>query len=350
MITNKIGYSYNDLTIVPARVSNISSRSEVNPFNYGILPIFTSPMSTIVCEENFEFWENNKITPILPRNISFDIRKKYIRDGYWVAMSMKESEDLFIKSTEMDDIFACSLCIDVANGHMNSLINLCKDIKKKFGNRIIIMTGNIANPDTIIDYENAGIDYVRCSIGSGAGCLTAPQTSVHYPIASLIDQCRTIKNVNNLKIKIVADGGIRNYGDVIKALALGADYVMIGSVFASLYESAAEFLIDNGYNTAEDNELIKRTIISEYKPKKVFYGMSTKKAQKLIKPDTETLKTSEGLEKLLNCTHTMKQWSENMEAYLRSAMSYCNAKSLKDFIGKVNLIPNSPAEINAVNK
>lgn len=206
-------------------------------------------------------------------------------------------------------------------------------------------------------------------------CTTSPNTGVHYPIASLIDECRKIKDKCKMNIKIIADGGIRNYGDVIKALALGADYVMVGSLFASFYESAAYF---NGkksesnycnvwvnslkstinidiYNVEEYPkkdyiEDIKRTVISNYCMQKQFYGMSTKTAQKLINPNSTNLKTSEGTEKKIKVNFTINQWTENMEAYLRSAMSYCNSKRLIDFIGKQKLIINSISEINSVNK
>lgn len=363
MIKRTQGYSYNDLTIIPAIVSDISSRSEVNPFDEkGNLPLFTAPMSTVVNKDNIDLWEKNNIIPIIPRNISIEERKLNMINDKWVALSLSEAKDIFI---DHHWVGFAKICIDVANGHMKCLIDLCKEIKNIYGDCVTIMTGNIANPETIRDYNKAGIDYVRCSIGSGAACTTAPNTSVHYPIASLIDECKQLKDYHNLKIKIVADGGIRNYGDVIKALAIGADYVMVGSVFAGLFESAAPLLgMYRPYQTycpniyerttinVEDihnDEDIKRWILSKNEFTKEFYGMSTKEAQKMIKPESE-LKTSEGTKKKLEVKYTIKQWTDNMESYLRSAMSYCNAKSLYHFIGKQNLIINSPAEIQAVNK
>ena len=367
MIIKETKYSYNDLTVVPASISRINSRSEVNPFDKnGMLPLFTAPMSTVVNDENIDFWIKNKIIPIIPRNIDIVKRRNYMLfDNYWVALSLTEAKELFIDNNYLA---TAKICIDVANGHMKQLIDLCSQIKNKYGDKVIIMTGNIANPSRI--------DYVRCSVGSGSGCLTAPNTSVHYPIASLINECSKLKNDNFLKIKIVADGGIRNYGDVIKALALGADYVMIGSVFAGLFESAAEFNTtssqdkfritwptvdydDYGRNTTlhhincfdkDIDESIKRDVLQKYAFEKVFYGMSTKKAQKLIKDDINKLKTSEGTTKIIRCKNTINQWAENMEAYLRSAMSYCNSINLNEFIGEQTLVLNSPAEIQAVNK
>ncbi len=91
MILDKIGYAYNDVTIVPSVKSFIKSRSDVDPFtNDHNLPIFTAPMSTVVNCENFELWEINKVTPILPRNIDWDIRLKYLKNFKWVAISLSE--------------------------------------------------------------------------------------------------------------------------------------------------------------------------------------------------------------------------------------------------------------------
>ena len=425
MIKEKIKYGYNDLCLKPCIVSDIKSRSECNPFYANQnLPIFASPMSAVVNVENFHIWEMNGITPILPRNIDYNIRYDYLRQGKWVALSLTEFEDLFIKN---DDFFEEAsiiphVLIDVANGHMQHLIDICKQVKTGWGDNIVLMAGNIANPETYREYCEAGIDYVRCSIGSGSCCTTASNTSVHYPIASLIDEINTIKQnrkhiyepaYDKFATKVIADGGIRNFSDVVKALALGADYVMIGGLFNSILESAGE--ITNGLNIVKGNdykidldvlsektdinnkviikgpftrfypkelhifdncegvevikyentthaqyyylfdiynhlmnENVKRYILT-YNIEKEIFGMSTKKAQSMIKSDVP-LKTAEGITKTVPVKYTMKQWTENMIDYLKSAMSYCGCRTLKQFIGKQELIVQSPSEIIAVNK
>ena len=420
MINTNVGYGYNDLCLVPRQVSDIKSRSECNPFYTNQkLPIFASPMSAVVNVENYKLWEKNNIIPILPRNIDYNIRYDYLKEGKWVAFSLTEFEDIFIKN---DDFFEEAsiiphVLIDVANGHMKHLIDICKQVKHCWGDNIVLMAGNIANPQTYREYCEAGIDYVRCSIGSGSCCTTASNTSVHYPIASLIDEINTIKcnrNSNNqFTTKVIADGGIRNFSDVIKALALGADYVMIGGLFNSILESAGEFVSGDNlvmndsveYDICKsDNDLpikllikgafvmkpvtdklaeyfdscegvevmtftsesyrqyyyafdiynynlsehVKRTLLT-YNLKKEIFGMSTKKAQCLIKSDCE-LKTAEGISKIVDVKYTMGQWVENMIDYLKSAMSYCGARTLMDFIGKQELIVQSSSEIFAVNK
>ena len=337
---NKIGYSYSDCSIVPAIISKISSRSQCNPYDENnMLPIFGSTMDCVANVNNQDVWIENKITPILPRTtVSIEERlKQCLENGKWIAVSLKEFEKHFIE--EAKNIKSCStyrVCIDIANGHMEYLYNTidkAKELAKFYSYSLIIMAGNIANPKTceyILRWHN--IDYIRLSIGTGNCCITSSNTGIHYPIASLIKECCKIKKQYNKDVKIVADGGIRNYSDVVKALALGADYVMIGSLFGSMKESAAENVYDD---------------FGRIKEKKI-YGMSTKIAQSKINP--ENLKTSEGICRTVKSEYNISQWVENMTAYLKSAMSYCNAKTLAEFIGVPEIIINSYGTMFSVNK
>lgn len=420
MIDKEIGYGYNDLTIVPAKFSNIISRSECNVYyEDNKLPIFVSPMNTVINEQNIHIWENNKFNWIVPTTVDFHIRLDYLQDGKWVAYSLEEFTNLFC-----DDINACGwdseykVLIDNANGHMVDLyknVNLAKRYAEQYNYKLTIMIGNIANPETYeFICEKVKCDYVRVGIGGGAGCLTSTNTGVHYPMASLIDECKQVKDhifecsglehkeTGNLyyhytkgkyqtkeyclsRPKIIADGGIRGFGDVTKALALGADYVMIGGLFSSLLESAADttvkdsytlkksksqFIYDIPYDDSLEEEISEGatgTLIDIWSDKetednkrqfikdcsiieKRFYGMSTKEAQKARNPKATKLKTSEGCYKTYKVTHTVNQWTENMVDFLKSAMSYCSCRELSSFIGLVTLKVNSPAEILAVNK
>lgn len=357
MIKRNMGYNYADLTIIPKSLTTIKSRSECNPFYYnGMLPIFTAPMSTVVNLDNAKDFIDNKITPIIPRNIALEDRLTTVANGFWTAFSLKEFEEYFVnRSSELKEGFTYKVCVDLANGHMGYLYELCTDAKNKADNyKLIIMTGNIANPGTynylcrLYDKnDNLVIDYIRLSIGSGSQCLTTSNVGIHYPIASLIDECsQTCLGYD--RPKIIADGGIRNYSDVIKALALGADYVMIGGLFAGLYESASpllDILHEETYTGITEDD--KREQIASCDLFKECYGMSTKKAQQLI---GKSNKTSEGKCSYIPVKYTIKQWTENMIDYLESAMSYCDAETLYDFIGEQTLIPNSIGELNAVNK
>ena len=314
MLIKDMKYSYNDITIVPAPITTVEHRADCNPYlNDGMLPIFTAPMTSVVCEENFGLFESNKINAILPRSYSFDKRKEFALKGKWAAFSLQEFESNFIEKFENE--VAPKVLIDIANGHMQKLYDLVRQSKDNWGEKnIIIMIGNIANPLTYKEVVDCGADYVRCSIGSGAGCITSTQTSIHYPLASLIQETYLVKkqiseqegvSMDSLP-KIIADGGVRNYSDVIKALALGADYVMIGSLLSALVESAAKTYLDDyevlplsrhkvvehdGIFTITDKENGK--LYSSNDLKKLYYGMASKQGQ--IDMFGSKQKTAEGI-------------------------------------------------------
>ena len=415
-ILNTKGYSYNDVTIIPSIISDINSRSVCNPFVdtiNNLLPIFTAPMTSVVNEGNLDIFLKNGIIPIVPRNIDIERRKYLINEQRWVALSLKEFEDLFITNAQdrqCDSNAHYFICVDIANGHMNSLYTKCamaKELSNKLEYKLTIMTGNIANPDTYkwicdfnIHYKTKVIDFIRVGIGGGSGCITTSNVSTHYSQASLIDECYNIKKQlllesddEDILPKIIADGGIRNYDHVIKALALGADYVMIGSLFAQCIESAGEktyktitfkkplrftierykdFEIDKNENWSAyyTDEYITALIepqqswnsiekynehIASLKENKSighidvkFFGMASSDGQKSI--SGEKTKTAEGITKYLSVKFTLSGWVNNMISYLRSAMSYTDCHNLNEFIGKPTLIPNSISEIQAVNK
>lgn len=384
MILETKGYSYNDLTIIPEEISDVNSRSQCNPFNNeNRLPIFASPMASVINDKNCEVFENNYITPIIPRNINIETRILKMNEQKWVALSLREFDDLFINNYK-DRIKEIGhhyyICVDIANGHMKSLYEKCliaKTYAMDNNYKLTIMTGNIANPETykwIVKYNDGYgkiIDYIRVGIGGGSGCITTSNVSIHYPQASLIDECYKIKKhwkkytSRDIVPEIIADGGIRNYDHVIKALALGADYVMIGSLFAQCIESAGDkydgsSIIFNSKlwksNTLRINnkdewfghmhQLKDEKYIGQLNVK--FFGMASADGQKSI--SGEKTKTSEGITKYLPVKYTLSGWVKNMISYLQSAMSYTDCKTLDEFIGKPKLIPNSISEIQAVNK
>ena len=371
MINKETKYAYKDLTIVPSTISKVASRSEVNCRDEkGYLPIFTAPMSCIVNEKNFECFESRGIYSVLPTTVDINIREKYLIHGYWVAMSMNETREHFIDNMSFNTQNckqALHLCIDVANGHMQTLLDLCDEVKaacKTHNLSIEIMTGNIANPETILQYVEHDIDYVRVGIGGGSGCTTTSNTGCHYPMASLIDECNRILLNSDKTVKIVADGGIRNYDDINKALALGADYVMIGGLFSETIEAASKeyYLGDyssyylytvmdsnwDKYSMSNASECSKRNVINSEELYHKVYGMSTKEAQK--ERGLTNLKTSEGTSHYKKIKYTLSQWTENMEDYLKSIMSYCNARRLSEFIGVQTLVVNSVMSVSSVNK
>ncbi len=194
------------------------------------------------------------------------------------------------------------------------------------------MAGNVANQYTYEILAQEGIWGVRVSVGSGACCITASNTGVHYPMASLINDCVITKRLKGFETRIIADGGISSYARAIKALALGADYVMIGTAFVKAEESAASCFIDVNGNRFKE-----------------VYGMSTKEAQKKIDPNAK-LHTSEGIHRNVKVEYTLAQWVENFKDYLKSAMSYCNVRTLKEFKREAECGIMSPTAQSVINK
>ena len=377
MLKKDIKYSYRDVTIVPAKVSEIEHRKDCNPFYpSGTLPLFTAPMDSVVGLENYELYEQHKIIPIIPRTVSLEQRLEVAKTGRWGAYSLDEFEKIFTVQNPGEGYKAL---IDVANGHMKKLYTLVKKAKALNPN-LTVMIGNIANPETYEECCKAGVDYVRCGIGSGECCITSSATKIHFPLASLISEIvekkQSLQWSGSYKkfTKIIADGGVRGYSDAIVALALGADYVMIGSVFSKMLESSGQiFFRYKDYEKENDwyplnwdiyfnryksgkfydfNEYWKGTseIGDHWRPielKKEIYGMASGKGQIAI--GGKKTKTSEGIIKTIPIEYTMDSWTENFISYLRSAMSYTGAKDLNTFINKTTCIINSPLSVASVN-
>ena len=338
----KTKYGLKDICIVPSIISNIEHRSEINIPK--TLPLITAPMSSVCSEYNIDIYEKNGIHGILPRNIKLENRlalSKY----YFTAFSLQEIIDNFCKDKKYNYVFAC---IDIANGHMQKLIDIIKKFKE-YNPYSFLIVGNIANPLTYLELSNAGADAVRCGIGSGNACTTSANTGVHYPMASLIIECKKIKNTKNLGTLIIADGGMNNFDDIIKSLALGADNVMCGKIFSEFIESAGKIVsyefkeldklyIDTTINNVNNINLVKSWFLNGYiyNIEKSYYGMSTKQAQQEM--NCQQLKTAEGISKNIKVTTTIDKWVDNFRHYLSTAMSYCNAINLQSFIGKPEII------------
>jgi GMP reductase len=335
-------YDWNDVSIVPETLSTIASRKEINPLSNGRLPLFTAPMDKVIDETNVKSFDDNLINVCLPRHVKYDDLKN---DNYFYSYGLDE----IIEIINSGKYLPKRVLIDVANGHMQKLYDTSKQIKETYGDNIELMIGNIANPDTYRKYCEIGVDYIRVGIGGGSACTTSANVSIHYPMASLIEECAYSKSVYDKPTKIVADGGFRNFSDIIKALALGADYVMLGGLFNKCLESCGE-------NYIEVNRKFKEITIQEAKELfkedgeiyKYYRGMSTKEVQKSW--NKSELKTGEGITKYNKVDYTLEGWCENFTDYLKSAMSYTDSRCLEDFIGEVKWEVISQNSFNRFNK
>ena len=349
MIDKNIKYSLDDLTMIPAVQSTIDSRSECDPFDsLGMLPLITSPMYSVIDEINAHLFEENGIYAAYPRKCQDTedfIWHESNKIPTFKSYGLEEFIQKFLKQNEKIEIPVYA-CIDIANGHMIKLTETVRKAKEKYGNNLILMVGNIAHPDTYTVLSGAGADYVRLGVGTGNACITSCNSSCHYPMGSLIDECRKRKD----RAKIIADGGMKNFDDIIKALGLGADYVMCGSIFNKAMESSGRTFVEiSGFGIPDLSSPVDQyseSTMNSFKMQttrylKEYYGMSTKRAQKEM--GNKMLKTSEGITKYVNVEYTLPQWTENFIHYLRTAMSYTGKRNLDEFIGNVdfNVISNS---------
>lgn len=360
-LIQKLGLCYKDIMIVPCEVSTVEHRkdcktSRISYEESGYLPIFASPMSSVVDDKTYKVYEENGIHSIIPRPVNIDVRNDFLfAKKQWVAYSLEEFIDL-LKSKK--DLNGTKILIDIANGHMEKMIRYAKLAKETFP-ELILMAGNIANPKTIVDYMKAGIDYCRVGIGGGRGCITTSNSGVHYPMASLVmdtyeerERFKTHNSRDQYKTntKIIADGGVRNYDDVIKALVLGADYVMIGGLFSSCIESAGKLYFKNGFNSyveidKDPQENLLNTgeaLVSVYEDfkgdqylylslekknvYKKFYGMASAEGQ--IDMNGAKTKTAEGIVEYIPVDKFLSKWVKNMQHYLQNTMSYLGYKTL----------------------
>jgi len=344
-------FDWNDITIVPAPLSDISSRKEVNPYlTDNTLPLFTAPMDMVVDENNANIFIENKINVCLPRNIKYnstDLENSgSTNPNYFYSYALDE----IIEILQNNKTLPPKVLIDTANGSMIKLYNISKKIKEIYHDRIQLIVGNIANPETYRKYCEIGVDMCRCGIGAGSMCTTSANVSIHYPLASLISECYETSKEFEKPCKIIADGGFKNYSDIIKALALGADFIMLGSIFNKALESCGET-----YFLSRNEKLYQISIedaINRYNNGqdvyKYYRGMSTKEVQRDW--NKEKITTSEGISGYNKVEYTLSSWCENFTDYLKSAMSYTNSKTLDDFIGKAEWVHITQNAFNRFNK
>ena len=210
------------------------------------------------------------------------------------------------------------LCIDIANGYQESLIEKCKDIKSKNPN-IILVAGNIATCEqTTRLIKEGGVDIVKIGIGPGSACLTREKTGVGVPQLSAVLECaRAAKDVGG---RIIADGGICCPGDVSKAFIAGADYVMMGGIFAGHDENPGDLIEENGQKL------------------KLFYGMSSKQAMTTHYGKMNNYRTSEGREIKIKYKGKLQTTVEDYLGGIRSTCTYINCNKLSDMYLKGSFV------------
>jgi len=366
------GYEIEDIQIMQAPISEIRHRSECNTkikiCGKEYYPLIVAPMGAVTDEYNYKTWLDNGFMCVIPRTVDFEKRMELSKEVF-ASFSLREAED-FCNSDYDFSNGPYYICVDIAHGTMSSLYNVCKTLKSKYGNEnIVIMTGNVANPLAYDYYADAGIDFMRCNVGTGSRCLTSVQLGVHMPSATLLDELRMRKEVweasyGKKGTEIIFDGGVSNFDTIQKALALGAFAVMSGNIFAKSWEACGEIRwtkpnskgdVDIYNDELSFSDIDFQTYLSynessfylgdgksleylekNFKPYREYYGMASKKAQKLT--NGKATKTSEGNVKPILIEYHIDKWAENMKDYLASCMSYCGVDNIDDFRKEAEVI------------
>ena len=318
--------TYNDVLLSP-QYSNIKSRSEINissmlrgrgPTTHLSLPIIASPMDT-VSEEAMAvaMWQHGGLAVVhryntIERQVKI-VDEVTVGSNCNAAAAIGTTGDYLDRATALYDAGVRILCVDVAHGHHILMKEALHELREVFGDAVHIMAGNIATLEGYNDLVDWGADSVRCNIGGGSICSTRIQTGHGVPgLHTIIDCARSDRNV-----PIIADGGIRNSGDIVKALAAGADFVMLGSLLSGTDETPGDVI-----NTREGKF-------------KSYRGMASKDAQVEWRGRTASL---EGIATTVPYKGPVGDVLTELERGIRSGLSYSGARSIRELQAKAQFI------------
>ena len=325
----KTVYSYDDVLLVP-KYSSVETRSQVNlssnldSFLNLDMPVISSPMDTVTEASMASSMHDHGGLGIIHRYNSIEEQVKLVRDcktdmRCTVGAAIGATGDFVDRAAALYEAGARVLCIDVAHGHHSLMKTALSQIRKTLGNKVHVMAGNVATRQAIESLADWGADSVRVGIGGGSICSTRLVTGHGIPtFQSVLDCAETSSD-----IKIIADGGIRTTGDMVKALAAGADFVMVGSMLAGTNESPGEVFSDNAG-----------------KKYKVYRGMASANAQKSWRGKSST---PEGISTTIPYKGPVSDILTNIAGGLRSGLSYSGARTLSEFQAKCEFILQSSA-------
>ena len=329
----KDSFTFDDVTLVPQYSSVLPSETITasklsNSLNLQI-PLMSSAMDTVTESKMAIAISKSGGIGIVHRNLSIEkqvievqkVKKSNCLVGAAIGVNPKDLE----RAEELSKVKTDLIVIDTAHGHTQKVLNMISKIKKKLKN-CTLCAGNIATGKAAKFLADSGVDIVKVGIGPGSICTTRLVAGIGVPqLSAVLDVKKALKNY---RTKIVSDGGIKFSGDLAKAIAAGADAVMIGSLFSGTMESPGKII--------------------KYKGKlyKNFRGMGSVGAMAVGSADRYYQKKSkdvskyvpEGVEGMVKFKGTVKKIIYNLVGGLKSSMGYLGAKTIKDLQKKGEFI------------
>jgi len=326
MLSNN-GLSFDDILLIP-QYSDIDSRKNLSTYvelgHIGFdLPIISSPMDTVTEIEMMSAMDAHGGLGIIHRYNTPAEQAKLVKKAKSngivnISAAIGVTGDYLERAKLLVDEGANILCVDIAHGHHLMMREALSELKKAFDSSIHLMAGNVATGEGARDLSMWGADSVRVGIGGGSICSTRLVSGHGVPtLQSVIDCIRF-----NIDIPIIADGGIKTSGDIVKALAAGADFVMLGSMLAGTDQSPGQ-VFDNGN-----------------KRYKVYRGMASSEAQVNWRGKTST---PEGISTTIPYKGDVNTILADLKGGIQSGMSYSGARSIVELQAKAKFIQQTIA-------
>ena len=257
----------------------------------------------------------------------FPLAAKDQNGALLVGAAVGVGEESYTRIEELHEAGADVIVIDTAHGHTNRVISIVKSTKKKYPDMQLI-AGNIATSEAAIALADAGVDAVKVGIGPGSICTTRIIAGVGMPqVTAILDVAHALSSKN---IPVIADGGIRYSGDLAKAIASGADTIMIGSLFAGTDESPGEVELYQGrtYKSYRGMGSIG-AMAQQYGSKDRYFQDNVEVTEKLV---------PEGIEGRVPCKGSLSNIVDQLIGGLRQSMGYTGCKNVKELQDNTELI------------
>jgi GMP reductase len=328
---------FNDVLIRPKR-SQLASRREVDlnrtyRFKHSNqtwtgIPIMASNMDGVgTISMALALQKMNLFTCLVKNYQTSDMEpyKNELDPNYFAVSTGTSKEDLQnLQDTLTQNPRIKFICIDVANGYSEKFGQFVSEVRKIYPNHIII-AGNVVTADMTQELILRGADIVKVGIGPGSVCTTRIQTGVGYPQLSAIIECADA--AHGLGAHIISDGGCTCPGDVAKAFGAGADFVMLGGLFAGHIEGGGDVITE--YHDSHQRDMKTNETIFIKKQFVEFYGMSSSTAMIKHKGEVAEYRSSEGRTVKIPYKGYVETTVKDILGGIRSTCTYVGAPTLK---------------------